>query len=604
MIKKCFNARCRTKFFVAGLFCLLTTTQVNAASEVAPHGTEKPLRRIISSDNPLFVYSSVYHGAEAERLQRFWDMLPEDVKPYFGVHVNPDKKDSPEIRAWIESVMDVAEKNGIPAIIEVEGFDSNNDTPFDYWSGLFGKYDSLIGINISELAATGVLTGGIMKGDYIDKMIGYMETAAEHGGYFIWQDMGWNWPFPKHGHVFLRAGENKKLYRAIVNNGANIILVHKHNGNGRRMTTDAAVIGFWASGIVSNWGTHSEGWLWWESGYERLFQPSVGHKRSEHVWESVFTFPPSQYGADWLLGAAGGATIFSLEAFFQGYTTCDADMFTPAFRYVVLPLIRQIINHGLIPTRSEVRGKIRAAFHPRKADEYLARGDRLFRGLYGHEESTLLEWMPSTGRYYYIPIIPILADDSIVAGYPFVFDARYYRENFRDVEKKRAFFNDLYPAEGKGDSWFTGFGDRWFIVNPNENRDIDTSFEFELENNPGVKLQGRISAHTHAVVVNEENRIHIYLSNYRFDSDKDVWGNENLANGEFCKFVKGKYTSAPSDEALRGSGIVISGVSPEKIKSDITVAHRGDYEITNDADTVSISVDHNGPVYIDVEIGL
>lgn len=218
-----------------------------------------PLRRPINSGNPLFVYSSVYHGADTAQLTNFWKVLPEDVKPYFGVHVNPRKSDSPQTRAWIESVLDAAQSLGIPAIIEAEGFNSQNDTPMEYWAGLFEKFPNLIGLNISEISATGGLTGANLDAAFMDKMARYIEVAASHGGYFIWQDMSWDAPFPKSPHLFVKAGAEPALFKAIRDNGAHVIFTHKHNGSGRRFTSDAAAMGFWATGVTAAWGVHSEG---------------------------------------------------------------------------------------------------------------------------------------------------------------------------------------------------------------------------------------------------------------------------------------------------------------------------------------------------------
>lgn len=559
------------------------------------------LRRKISYEKPLFIYSSVYNGAKPDQLRKFWKLLPLDVKPYFAVHINPAKKGTEEEINWIKSVLDAAQELHVPAIIEVEGFDSKNPTPMSTWPKLFDKYSVLTGLNISELGATGLLTGAGMDKKFINKMIEYIDIAASKGGYFIWQDMGYDWPFPKKAHVFIRAGADEKLYSKIVENGDHIIFVHKHNGNGRRATTDAAALGFWTSGIVSNWGVHSEGWLWWEAGYERLFKPSVGYLRGREQWKSVFTFPDAQHGMEWLLGVAGGATVFSLEPYSIGYSSCEGDQLTPAFQNVLLPLMRKIIRDKLIPGREQVIQKIKAAYHPLKENDKVLRNDALFKGLYGAEESTQYEWLPSTGRYYYLPVLPVLSDDNVLNKFPFVFDSAYYEKNLSSQEKKKTFFDALYPETGKGDAWFVNFGENWYIVNPNENRDITASFEFSLKSNAKITISGSISHHTFAIVKEKPHGISIHLSNYMIDSDADVWDNPDFPENNPCEYVNKKYIPNPTDNKLRQSIIVIKGSSISKDKIKVSTGKRGNFKTSKNGDTITVKINHNGTVDMEVK---
>ncbi len=589
-------------FSRAAVICIICVAFLSTTLSAFAGPDGKDLRRVISNENPLFVYSSVYAGASSSQLLNFRRMLPDDVRPYFAVHINPKKEDSKQTRIWIESILDTAQELDMPAIIEVEGFDSRNDTPMSYWRELFDRYHVLIGLNISELGATGVLSGSGMDNEFIDKMIQYIDVAASKGGYFIWQDMGYDWPFPKKPHVFLKAGADRRLYAKFVEDGDHIILVHKHNGNGRRSTTDAAAIGFWASGLTSNWGVHSEGWLWWEAGNERLFGPSAGYTRSKYPWKSVFSFPDAQYGMEWLMAAVGGATIFSLETYFQGYSSCKGDMPTPAFENVLLPMIRLIINNGIIPGRKQALAKIKAAYQPLKPNDYILRKDLLFKGLYGAEKNTQNEWLPSTGRYYYLPVLPVLAGDDIRAKFPFVFNSDYYRKNFKSIKKKQSFFNRLYPETSKGDSWIVNFGTSWYIVNPNENKNVTTTFEFTLKNGDGASLSGSISHHTYAVVEEKPDSLIIHVGNYMIDSDADVWDNPDFPDDNPCEYVDKRYIPNPTDDHLRTSRFKITGLNVKKPEIHVEIGKNGNFDISRNSNNATITINHNGTAEVVISL--
>lgn len=559
------------------------------------------LRRPINNENPLFVYSSVYNGANPSQLENFWKNLPEDVKPYFGVHVNPMKSDSPETRAWIESVLDMAQKLNAPAIIETEGFNSTNDTPMEYWAGLFDKYPNVIGLNISEISATGGLTGANLDAAFMEKMTRYMEVAATHGGYFIWQDMSWDAPFPKAPHVFVKAGAEPALFEAIRKYGAHVILTHKHNGSGRRFTSDAAVLGFWVTGTTAAWGVHSEGWLWWEGGFEQLYKPSMAPHRSAQPWKSVFSYPDALYGIEWLVAASGGASLFSLEAFFQGYSSCDGSRTTPAFDNVILPLIRQIIQHKLIPDRDAVRARIKAAYRPSQAAPRTLREDHLFTALYGPENSTHYEWLPSTGRYYFIPIIPMLADESANALFPTVIDDEFYKDNLVNPEAKKNFFDNLYPAAGSGGAWFVNNGAAWLFANPNENSNTTAGFDFQLSDRQDLRAAGSLPPHTFGILRQRPGGVSLHISNYRIDSDADVWDNQYLNNEQYCDYVLNKYISNPTDSTIRTTVIELLGLQGERPEVRLVAGKLGRLKSEWEPGELKLILDHNGTMDIEID---
>jgi hypothetical protein len=561
------------------------------------------LRREISNRNPLFIHN-FYADSGPGALQDFWAALPEDIRPYWGLQLVPasPKKDTPECRAWLETTLSAAQELSAPAFIQVDSFNTRSDFPASYWRGLFDRFSTLIGLSVAEFSASG-LTIFSLDADQIERIKRYIDIAADNNAYFLWQDMGYEWAWwglhvP---HVFMKAGADPGLYDKIVRNGRHVILQDKHNGKGRRFAGPAAAIGFWASGLIGNWGVNSEDWIWWEAGYSHLYQPSSGFARTGDDWRTVFSFPDAQFGMDWLLDLAGGATVYSLEAPFHGAFAEACASTTPAFNQVLLPLIRLILVRHLIPTREEVRNKIQVAYHPLTADPPEMKNDELFQGLYGPAEESLYEWMPSTGRYYYLPILPVLADAAVLALYPQVIDSAYYRDHFSDQQAKVEFFDGVYPPIGAGDAWFANVGEHWLIVNPNENSDVTATFDLPFSTDFFAGLSGRFSPHTFAIAWQADDGVHVHLSNYRIDSEADVWTSDALANNDPMTYVCGAYIPNPTDGALRASRLVFHETSGGPPVVSIECGHLCEHAEDFADGELTIDLAHNGTVDVVVQ---
>jgi hypothetical protein len=372
----------------------------------------------------------------------------------------------------------------------------------------------------------------------------------------------------------------------------------KHNGRSKRFVTQAAALGFYASDLIGNWGVNSEDWIWWEAGFNKLFNPIAGITRSAPDWKAVFTYPDALFGIEWLIAAAGGATVFSLECPYHGFAVPEQGQFTPAWYNVILPLTRLLIHNQIIPSREEVKARIKVAYHAENVNPCEINGDFLFRGLYGPELASLWEWLPSTGRYYFLPILPKLADEKVLKSYPHLITTTSYTRDFRFKEAaKQSYFNAFYPEIGTGDSWFLNHKNNWYIANPHENRDITTTFSFPLITNPASTLGGSISAHTFIIVREEPGTLNIHLSNYRIDSDKDVW-NSGITEFNPDTYLP-HYLNYPTDDELRKSIITLTATTAPTLSS-INGTNGYAYATAFANGVYTITIMHNGPVDIKI----
>lgn len=304
---------------------------------------------------------------------------------------------------------------------------------------------------------------------------------------------------------------------------------------------------------------------------------------------------------------AGGATVYSLECPYHGFTSMESDLLTPAFEKVLAPLIRKMINENIIPSKQQVMEKIKVAHQINSGNPNELQNDELFVDLYGPlGTSSLSDWVPTTGRYAYLPILPALAGSTEKNKYEAITTTGGYGALFPSHYDKNKRFNQDYQAIGSGDSWFMNYGNNHFIVNPYENQNVTTTFEFPLVTNPLANLAGSISPHTLSIVQENVNGLKIHLSNYRIDSNADVWNNPNFNSNDIAGYVRNKYIANPTDDTLRQSVIILKGATGAEPPVSVTGDNGFNYttQWDNNLKELTITVNHNGPVDIEVQSAL
>ncbi len=562
------------------------------------------LRAEISSENPLFVFN-VYGWAD-DQVQWISDNLPDDVRANWAIQFVSLTEDSQQNREGAHRVLSLCDKLGFKAFIQVEHCMSHSDVPSEFLTELFEQHEMLIGLVVAEFSAANTSFYG-MDLDHVKAIKRYIDVVVPQGGFFMWQDMGYEFK-----HPFSVAGSDPGLYEKLTQNKDHIILVDKHNGRSKRFVGPASAMGFYAADLAGNWGPNSEDWIWWEAGLGPLFKEPVGITKAHRMWESVFTYPEALFGTEWLQAAAGGASVYSLECPFHGFAEFfgSEKSFTPAWHNVLLPLTRKLIHDEIIPSREEVREKMKVAYKPAcfLPKEYA--DDELFQGLYGPEESSLYEWLASTGRYFYLPILPELAGDETSALFENIITTADYAAKFEGNQAaKRAYFDEIYPEISKGDSWVVKQANNWFLANPNENRDVATSFDFELSN--GASLAGTLSTHAYGIVTEQADQLNVYLSNFRIDTDQDIWSytddsfdleiwlNATLELGgpttdlDLTKYVDNMIDNYTPAE-LRQSSLALDCASAPQLKISGTPAFK--YETRYIDGRFEIDIWHNGQV--------
>ncbi|NCU25585.1 hypothetical protein EOM86_02570 [Candidatus Nomurabacteria bacterium] len=566
------------------------------------------LRRQVSADKPMFMFQA--HDNQLKNLQR---VIPADILQYTAFYIHASDYSTLKYD-YIRSQLEYAEDNGLKVVLEIANFmnfESGYDKklmPMSDLDTLFNDFSSLIGTAVAEMSPN--RNPPPVYGDTKQILIDLIEKSAEHGGLFIWMDMG----YITRDHIFLLAGEDEEVFQTIKENKDNVILVEKNNGNGKYYLTRALASGWWLAGLTGNWGLNMEDFWWNESGYGPLWEESQGWRyygKQGANMKSIFSYPDALYGQGMLTALANGATLFNFEwhnkLLWDGAFS-DEFRRTPTFNNVVAPLLQEMIRNSLIPSREEVKERVKVVYHAtnKHAAEIRVTGEELFRGLYGNtfsdsvirDKSAAMRFLPTTGRYEILPIIPKLAGADILEGFENVITAEFYKDLFPDENAKKAYFNNIYGDKVQGDSWVVMANGKWLMTNPNENVNIDTRFSFPLESDPGLNLSGVLHPHSYVIAQENDGKISFYLNNYRVKPGIN-WDPSVTFN---LSTYLGKFVTNPDNSDVRTTTISLEGLSAKPELSltggDEGSTHTDSWDGTAGKYTVEIT--HNGQVRMDI----
>jgi len=285
----------------------------------------------------------------------------------------------------------------------------------------------------------------------------------------------------------------------------NVVPLWKMNCGQVPLSIHGAVLGYWAAGLVDQFGVEPEDWYWFEAGFGGLGEASGRLNGGDHE-----KLPPTMWGQMLLLGLASGASCFCLEPYTGIWRYGHPDQTTEAWSRVVKPLLRAVVAHRLVPDRETALADVRIAVQtapalPAFGDDY-GELKPLYETLYGIRH--FAELIPDTGRYGIVPLLPPLAES---AGLPAGM-RRVSVSKLPDAAAVHAAFDPLYPPTARGDAFVRVAGDSLVVMNSRENEDITQHFELS----PGVEglatLSGALGPHAYVVGKREHGGLWLQIN--------------------------------------------------------------------------------------------
>lgn len=375
---------------------------------------------------------------------------------------------------------------------------------------------------------------------------------------------------------------------------------------------ESACFGMFLGGYADNYAVRFDQFGWSYSGRAKLFGEEYGWQVPNSL--AWLTCPE----------AVAGMSI-SEHLMMSGATVIDGPeistllvmrygRLTPSGKNVVTDVMRKVIDGMIrIPTRDEVRSRVRAAYICNSTSNV---EDNLYSGLYGMDGNKRENrtWLKRTGRYLTIPTFASVPEydgfDVIVTQS----GGDSYASRWATDDEKVAELNSLYPEEYSGTMYVGRYLNRLLAYNPNLNENVDTHADIPLKYNTCNALSLDFTPHTFAVVTERTTGLDIYLNNYRTDKDSlwDVYpsvseddGLERMQYHEAIDYVANELTDNPTDKELRRSVVTVKGCTS---KPYYTWTDRGSHPETTVAEsysggTLTLTIMHNGPLDLAITCG-
>lgn len=611
---------------------------VTESTEIRQRKQVDGLRMYVDEENPLFMMRNCPNWgcpstgeAYAELAIKTYYALPEDMRNFTVIYIDEGTTyftPQEQLDFW-DDLLTITDEYDVPVVLQSECFCTNKTRdPFtvEELSALFKKHKTLMGFVQVELSTNGVTNeklaydevtedNGVNR-NILARMKSCVKACAENGGLFIWQDMEYiYWKKTCYVNFLL---QDKELYDLLKENSENVIIMDKHNGHGRHFSSQSNILGCWLDGVCGNWGVNLENFLWYEEGL--LEYDDVGVAPNEPDFAYTAKYPPALYGIDMIADMVAGATVYAIEGtigrggIFQ-YINGEV-CFSPTASEILYPFYQMILN-GSVPSKEQVKEKIKVAFKMNIPATYALRGNdaHILQGLYCDSFTLYQElidfnnpyfdctkdWVPSTGRYYVIPILPIHSDAREVLPDSFIINEFNYWFRFFFINPiKKAFFNKQYEETYTGDGVLFDINDYIYVFNSNENKTIDSeqSVQYTLPES-GIELNTTFVAHTYAIFNEEDDKLNIEMCNLRLDSDKICAGLES-EDQFLTEYIFGGKRSDPKN--FRASVIELSGYETEPtVTATGTNNAKMKTEWNETTKTLTLTIISNGEVRITVE---
>ncbi len=593
------------------------------------------LRLYVDEENPLFMIRNCptaninIPSVAADAAIKTYYALPEDIRNFTVIYMDegPAYMTPQEQLDYWYALLDILEVAQIPVVLQSECFCTNKQRdPFtqEQLSDFFKKYTTLMGFVQVELSTNGVTNEKLAYDEVTDdqgvnknilaRMKSCVKACAENGGLFIWQDMEYTY-WKKSNYVnFLL--QDKELYNLLKSNTENIIIMDKHNGHGRHFASQANIMGCWLDDVCGNWGVNLENFLWYEEGF--IEYDDIGVRPNEPDPLTTAKYPPALFGIDMIADLVGGATVYAIEGMFSRgglYHFIDGEVvMTPTFWDVLYPFYQHVIN-GAVPGKEEVKQNVKVAYKMFNPVSHALRGNdaHILQGLYCDKFTFFQEkftniyldcskdWVPSTGRYYIMPILPIHSNPKEVLPDSYILNDFKYFINLLFINPiKQRFFDKKYEETYTGDGVLFDINDYIYAFNSNENKTIDAqqTVNYTLPDS-GKDVTFKLESHTYAIVNEDKEKISIDMCNLRLDTDEVC--NFLESEDEFMReYAAGGKRSDPKN--FRETVIELSGFDEKPtVTADGTNGAKLKQEWNCATGTLTLTIISNGQVRMTVE---
>jgi hypothetical protein len=493
----------------------------------------------------------------------------------WGGYDSPSRGVRGEVVTYAEFIQPLTDL-GIPVLIKTGGPDGD---PQNYLSpaeleNLYRNHANVIGIVTGENTFQAI--DGYDRETYREIEVKWLQSvikiSGKYGRFALLGEGAYDFAWEKYLGQESPANNtrNQNDYEwldqeLIANNRASLVPSSKTNIFWSQQQMDSAVFGASFSGLVENHGVWAEAWFWSDAGF------SNGVFRDITEPGEFFTMPQTFWIQMMLKGVANGATFFhfggesSVSENRGTYSRAknaivdqDGEIYpaetgqgdgteyssfwdmeghsTLGFERYILPFIRAVTKRELISQPSVVQQAVKVAIDPGPVES-----DKGNFVCYGHyaalhrftvgvenfldpepelEEGEIevsssgcrYDLIPSSGQFLTIPTLPHPAAEFDIGETKLV--------SIKDLQTEQAVLDTVvaaYPKNSEGDAWVSRIGDRVFVTNSNENRNLQQSFSVGFTG-ALVKITGNAMPHSYLLIDSKP-------------ADGSVWLHANAEHG-------------------------------------------------------------------------
>ena len=450
---------------------------------------QKPLIVKATAREPLFILG----GGGDPALRR---ALPAAVRERLFVQTSvPD--DTADIRAWAQ------ENDGF---IVLHAHNAVDLAKAEY---LFQHHDNVWGISFGE------------KG--FDKLAfrRTLQLAAKYGRFTMYAG--------KSGHMLgdFDDPRNTRLGREL---GSYLVPYLKMNNVREPFAKIAIALGLYASGRCDMWSAETE----FGNAYKML---DFSWARSA---KKTVTTSPVDWMPPLVMGLAAGAPIYRVEGFSGNKGSDENTTFGwpggpsekaakvglgTLWTHAVGPFFTDILEHQLIPTREQVREKIRVAFQARPeyaierpGSSYTAYPNVLVAAAHGisykdvePDEIFNCQWVPDGSRYYIVPMLPIDTTEQERSYFRQVLDP----EKIKSPQDLIEILNRYYPPS-RSNVFCTLVGDTGVVINTIDrmNDAVEQHYDLQFTKGPVAGVEGEVSFRQYILAKQYRNATFLHCNNY------------------------------------------------------------------------------------------
>ena len=582
---------------------LLGSALTAIAAVASPHAAHAAtMRKIVNASHPLLLLQLVA-GAnlsddpsfrndinkEGWDIAEAWSNIPDDIKPYVAFVLHPGHNSMwtiAQAQSWMTANVAEAETLNIPVLALWGETPTEGSAGLSYVQTLYEDYPNFIGTAVSE--ETG----------YDSDIPSLLSLANEYGGYHVQSSI-------EQGDVLGTKLQNSTFYNEVQADAANFIYAPKNIHDNFDAVTGQAE-GDWLAGVAGNWGPYFDGYAYYGCGIYGESSNGGGDRCSRSE-------PEEAWGQTMLDDYMAGATVYHFEN--QTDAPGFENQYTPAFWQSILPAFRYIIAHPA-PSAAQVIANTKVAFSEANGSIYsLDDTDTtgsiprttFYAGLSENPTDALVNqglwyYPRGSGRYYFIPVLPELAPNSVVSEFPDMVTATSYNSTLLGLNSKLAYFNSRYPQLYSGDAFVQNIGTQWLVYNTHYADDTAESADIPLTNGSvwsDIDFPS-VNPDTMAMINDNSTSLGITLDNYTTNRATDLLSVGGYRMMEYIdSFNQYAYTAHPNDTTLRTDVIRVRTTSEPTLTISGYDAH---YTYSQDwnpnTGIYTLTVNHNGVVQI------